>query len=110
MRFPSELQFSKEKLHSNLFAFADTCQYPLVALAAMINTNMNSYYLSHRPYYTKVLEDLHISMPSHPYTVGYNRMLQYHSGDSKTSEEAAIACTNDKTRAENTTTNKGGQE
>ena len=84
MRFPSELQFSKEKLHSNLFAFADTCQYPLVALAAMINTNMNSYYLSHRPYYTKVLEDLHISMPSHPYTVGYNRMLQYHSGDSIT--------------------------
>lgn len=80
IKFPSELQFSKQKLNRNLFHFADTCKNTLVSLAALINTDMDQYYDAESARYEAFAERLSDNLPNHDYTDNYFRKLNYHKG------------------------------
>ncbi len=82
IKFHSELQFSQEKLNRDLFEFADTCQQSLVALAAIINTDMDKYYPIEENRYSELGQQLQETMPGHNYTRDYFRKINYHKGDS----------------------------
>jgi len=81
IKFPSELRFSQDKLNRDLFAYADTCDNHLVSLAALINSDMNTYFDLHQNQYQGFLDRLKKKFPDHPYTDNYERKLLYHSGD-----------------------------
>lgn len=84
MRFPSELRFSREKLNRDLFYFADTCQNTLVSLAAIINTDLSTYYHTHTEKYAWLRERLTVDLPNHQYTKDYHRKLRYYGADNST--------------------------
>ena len=81
IRFPSELQFSQDKLNRDLFNFADTCSVSLVSLAAMINTDFDSYFEQNEQRYRLFGEELIRGLPDHPYTLDYQRKLRYYADD-----------------------------
>jgi len=56
IKFPSELQFTENKLNQDLFNFADSCTNALVALAAINNTDYEMYYDTHQAQYEKMSE------------------------------------------------------
>ncbi len=81
IKFPSELQFSKNKLNKDLFTFADTCSSVLVSLAAINCTDYESYYDTNEDRYMIFAEVLKSSLKDHPYTADYINKLRYYSGD-----------------------------
>lgn len=78
IRFPSELQFSENKLNRDLFNFADTCTSTLVSLAAINNTDFDDYFQTHVDQYKSFGEELKSTIPDHPYTNNYFRKLSYY--------------------------------
>ena len=83
-KFPSELQFSEQKINRDLFHFADTCQTTLVSLAALINTDMDQYFEEESDRYEAFADRLSNSLPNHDYTDNYFRKLKYHQGSNVT--------------------------
>jgi len=81
IRFPSELELSRNKLNKDLFHFADTCTSTLVSLAAINNTDFDAYTLTKIDDYLDLNEELKTSLPKHPYTKNYARKLRYYSED-----------------------------
>ena len=81
IRFPSELQFSQQKLNRDLFHFADTCDHVLVSLAAMVNTDMDQYYELESQKYIDFGKELGEKLTNHPYTEDYFRKMNYYTGD-----------------------------
>ncbi len=79
IRFPSELQFSQNKLNKDLFHFADTCSSTLVSLAALNMTDFDAYMDTHIESYTNFKKELKVVLPNHPYTRNYGRKLRYFS-------------------------------
>jgi len=85
IKFPAELKFSREKLNRDLFEFADTCSSTLVSLAAINNTDYDTYINSHSSYYKKLSEQLNENLKDHPYTKNYDRKLRYYNDGFSTS-------------------------
>jgi len=81
IRFPSELQFSEQKLNRDLFEFSDTCSVPLVSLAAILNTDMDKYFESHSDKYHSFGERLKMTLPEHNYTNNYFRKMRYYGDE-----------------------------
>jgi len=81
IKFPSELQFSQNKLNKDLFNFADTCNSDLVSLAAINNTDYDSYFDTNVDQYYSFGETLKNKLADHPYTADYLNKLRYYSGD-----------------------------
>lgn len=81
MRFPSELKFAKDKSNRDLFQFADTCSNTLVALAAILNTDFESYFDTQQAHYQDFGQTLEEAFPNHPYTKDYFRKLRYYADD-----------------------------
>lgn len=86
IKFPSELQFSQDKLNRDLIHFADTCSNSLVALAAINSTDYDSYFKTSKQQYHTILGKLEEEIPSHPYTKNYARKLKYYSGDDESTK------------------------
>jgi len=82
IKFPSELQFSQKKLNRDLFHFADTSSNTLVSLAAIINTDFDSYFESEENQYLSFGEKLKTNLAKHSYTRDYFRKLSYYKDDS----------------------------
>jgi len=81
IRFPSELQYAQNKLNSDLFHFADTCTVPLVSLAAINNTDYDTYFDTNIDQYRKFGKLLQSEMSTHPYTKDYGRKMKYYGED-----------------------------
>ncbi len=81
LKFQSERQFSEEKMNRDLFQFADTCENTLVALAAMISTDMDQYYDLEGEMYESFGERLASQLTNHIYTDNYLRKLNYYQGN-----------------------------
>lgn len=81
IKFPSELQFSQDKLNRDLLNFADTCSSTLVSLAALNNTDYESYFELNASQYRNFCNELDLNLKDHPYNQNYKRKLQYHSGE-----------------------------
>lgn len=81
IKFPAELKLSEDKLNRDLFEFADTCKSTLVALAAINNTDYDSYIDAYASRYEKLGQQLNEKLKNHPYTKDYNRKLRYHKDD-----------------------------
>lgn len=75
-RFPTELKLAEESMHENLKNFADTCQYPLVALAAVNNTDFDYFFESDKAFYLAFAERLKERIPYSPYTDNYIRKVR----------------------------------
>ncbi len=80
IKFPSELQFSQQKHNRDMLEFADTCQFPLVGLSALVNTDMDRYFTLYGDRYKAFEEKLMEYFPNHLYTEDYKRRLVYYSG------------------------------
>lgn len=78
IKFPSELKFSEDKLNRDLFQFADTCKNTLVSLAAINNTDFDSYFDTKFDQYKNFGSELTNTYPNHPYTTDYYRKLKYY--------------------------------
>ncbi len=87
IKFPTELRLSEERLFNDLLNFADTCQSPIVALAAMNNTDMDEYFALHRNSYLYFGERLKREMPNDTYTKNYLRKLKFYTAEE---DEAGI--------------------
>jgi len=85
IKFPSELQFSQQKLNRDLFAFADSCEHILVSLAAIINTDMDKYFEMESVKYLDFGQRLSAQLNNHSYTEDYFRKMNYYNGDSANS-------------------------
>jgi len=77
-QFQTERKFSEEKLHQNLKNFSDTCHYPIVSLAAVVNTNFDQYFETDRYFYEDFGERLKKEFPHSSYTKNYFRKLNYY--------------------------------
>ncbi len=82
IRFPSELQFARDKLNRDLFHFADTCSNILVALAALNNTDFDNYFHNYKKQYLSFAQTLKNELPQHPYTEDYFRKMRYYGEES----------------------------
>ncbi len=82
IKFPSELQFSQQKLNRDLFNFADSCDHILVSLAAIINTDMDQYFELESRRYLDFGKRLSKELNNHSYTDDYFRKMNYYNGDS----------------------------
>ncbi len=80
IKFPSELQFSEQKLNRDLFDFADSCQHILVSLAAIMNTDVDQYYDLESKKYLNFGKRLNAKLNNHSYTGDYFRKMNYYSG------------------------------
>ncbi len=81
IKFPSELKFSHDKLNRDLFHFVDTCSNILVALAAITNTDFDTYFETRISQYQRFGEELTRQLPKHPYTKDYFRKMRYYGED-----------------------------
>lgn len=79
IKFPAELEFSVNKLHSDLKQFADTCQNTLVALAAVNNTDFDEYFDVDQDFYRAFSDRLDRELPRSIYTQNYKRKVAYYS-------------------------------
>ena len=82
IKFPSELQFSQQKFNRDLIHFSDTSQHILVALAAIINTDMDQYFELESQKYLYFSERLNSELSNHSYTDDYMRKMNYYNGAS----------------------------
>ena len=80
IKFPSELQFSQQKLNRDLFEFADSCQHILVSLAAIMNTDMDQYFDAESEKYLNFGKRLSAQLNNHSYTEDYFRKMNYYNG------------------------------
>lgn len=80
IKFPSELQFSEQKLNRDLFDFADSCQHILISLAAIMNTDMDQYYELESEKYLEFGKRLSAELNNHSYTDDYFRKMNYYNG------------------------------
>ena len=80
IKFPTELQYSQEKLNRDLLTFADTCQNVLVGLAAIINTDFDQYFELEEAAYQAFGQKLQQDLKEHSYTKDYFRKLLYYKG------------------------------
>lgn len=81
IKFPSELQFSQEKLNRDLFNYTDSCEHILVSLAAIINTDIDKNFDLESQKYLAFGERLSKELNNHSYTEDYFRKLNYYKGD-----------------------------
>ena len=81
IRFPSELQYAQNKLNNDLFNFADTCSVPLVSLAAINNTDYDTYFDTKIDQYRSFGKLLRTELRDHPYTKDYIRKMKYYGED-----------------------------
>ncbi len=77
-QFQTERKLSEEKLQQNLKYFSDTCRYPIVSLAAVVNTDMDHYFETDRYFYEDFGERLKKDLPHSSYTKNYFRKLNYY--------------------------------
>lgn len=77
IKFPSELQFSQEKMNRDLFAFADSSAHSLVSLAAILNTDMDKYFHVETDKYLAMEDRLKSDMPEHNYSKDYFKKMRY---------------------------------
>ena len=80
IKFPTELQYTQEKLNRDLLTFADTCQNTLVGLAAIINTDFDQYFELEESAYQAFGQRLQRTLKAHSYTKDYFRKLLYYKG------------------------------
>lgn len=80
-RFPTALKLSEERLQEDLKQFMDTCSYPLVALAAAVNTDFDSFYEKDKDFYFSFAERLEEELAYSTYTNQYIRKLQFYQGE-----------------------------
>lgn len=81
IKFPTELKFSEDKLHTDLKQFADTCRYPLVSLAAINNTDFDEYFDRDTDFYRKIGNRLKVEVPNSIYTKNYLLKLKYYANE-----------------------------
>ena len=81
IKFPTELKFSEDKLHVDLKQFADTCSNPLVALAAINNTDFDEYFDQDRAFYESFGERLKTEIPNSIYTKNYLLKVKYYANE-----------------------------
>jgi len=81
IKFPTELKFSEDKLHSDLKGFADTCSNTLVALAAINNTDFEQYFDQDLDFYQSFGNRLEKEMPNSIYTKNYLLKLRYYANE-----------------------------
>ncbi|PHI19472.1 hypothetical protein CEQ90_12295 [Lewinellaceae bacterium SD302] len=84
IKFPTELKFSEDRLHADLIRFADTCQNPLVALAAVNNTDFDEYFDRDRDFYLGFGERLNQELPHSIYTGNYRLKCRYYANEEVT--------------------------
>ena len=83
IKFPTELRFSETKLHTDLKNFVDTCQSPIVSLAAIYNTDFDEYFEQDRLFYKNFGERLKEQLPYSVYTGNYLHKLRYYANEEK---------------------------
>ena len=88
IKFPAELKFSEDKLNRDLFQFADTCSNTLVSLAAILNTDFDSYFETNFEDYQSFGNELKSNFKNHPYTKDYFRKLRYYGPESNLSSSS----------------------
>ena len=81
IKFPTELRFSEAKLHTDLKTFIDTCQSPIVSLAAVNNTDFDEYFEQDQAFYQRFGERLLRELPASVYTGNYLRRLRYYANE-----------------------------
>lgn len=86
IQFPSERQFSQQKLNRDLFSFADSSKHILVSLAAVINTEMDKNFEVESQYYLDFGDRLSKELNNHNYTEDYFRKINYNLGEYDTSK------------------------
>lgn len=85
IKFPTELKFSEDKLHTDLINFADTCSNTLVSLAAVTNTDFDEYFDRDIEFYQSFASRLKSTLPNSIYTKNYLLKLQYYANQENTS-------------------------
>ncbi len=85
IKFPTELKFSKDKLHTDLKEFTDSCSNTLVALAAINNTDFDEYFDRDKAFYQNFGERLKAELPNSIYTKNYLLKIRYHANEESTS-------------------------
>lgn len=81
IKFPTELKFSENKLHTDLINFADTCANTLVALAAVNNTDFDEYFDPNESFYRDFGERLKTEIPNSIYTKNYLLKVGYYANE-----------------------------
>jgi len=81
IKFPTELKFSENKLHTDLINFADTCANPLVALAAVNNTDFDEYFDRNEDFYRAFGDRLETEIPNSIYTKNYLLKVGYYANE-----------------------------
>lgn len=81
IKFPTELKFSEDKLHTDLKQFADTCRNTLVALAAVNNTDFDEYFDQDIVFYQSFGERLKKELPQSIYTKNYLLKIKYYANE-----------------------------
>jgi len=81
IKFPTELKFSEDQLHTNLINFADTCTNPLVALAAVNNTDFDEYFDRNESFYRNFGDRLKSQIPNSVYTKNYLLKVAYYANE-----------------------------
>ena len=80
IKFPSEREFSEVEFQRNLKQFSDTCSSPLVALAAVNNTDIEHFFEDNQNFYFSFLDRLKKELPNSSYTKNYSQKLNYLAG------------------------------
>lgn len=83
-QFQTERKFSEERLHQNLKYFSDTCRYPIVSLAAVVNTDLDHYFETDRYFYEDFGDRLKKELSHSSYTKNYFRKLHYYGFEETT--------------------------
>lgn len=81
IKFPTELKFSEDRLHTNLLQFADTCSHPLVALAAVNNTDFDEYFDKDKAFYQAFGQRLKKDVPLSIYNSNYQLKCRYYANE-----------------------------
>jgi len=81
IKFPTELRLSEQKLFESLRQFSDTCSNTLATLAAVINTDMETYAVEYADFYQSFGKRLEKEMPQSRYTQNYMRRLHFYVGE-----------------------------
>lgn len=80
IKFPNERQFEEVEFQRNLKHFADTCSNPLVALAAVNNTDIEHFFDDNKTFYFDFLNRLKKELPKSGYTQNFEKKLNYLAG------------------------------
>jgi DNA-binding CsgD family transcriptional regulator len=80
IKFPNEREFEEVEFQRNLKQFADTCSNPLVALAAVNNTDIEHFFDDNKTFYFDFLNRLKKELPKSGYTQNFEKKLNYLAG------------------------------